>query len=421
MKRPRVVVVGAGFAGLQAAKRLGKRPVDLIVIDKRNHHLFQPLLYQVATAALNPADIASPIRRVLRRQANTEVILGEVEEVDLKGRAVKVDGEKLSYDYLVLAAGATSSYFGNERWEPDAPSLKTLSDALEVRHRILIAFENAESEDDERARQAWLTFAIIGGGPTGVELAGAIGEISRHTLAADFRWIDPRDARVILVEAKDRLLPTFGSGLGLKAQQRLEKLGVEVLINTSVVEIATNFVRIVSHDGVETQIEAKTSIWAAGIQASPLGKALGIETDRSGRVKVSQDLSIPGHPEVFVIGDLAVSIDDPLPAVAPVAMQQGRHVAGNIARNLRGLPSTPFAYREKGMLAAIGRASAVAELKHMTMSGWTAWILWLFVHIYYLIGFRNRVIVMLQWAWAYVTHERGARLITGEHRGRSGR
>jgi NADH dehydrogenase len=407
---PRVVVVGGGFAGLACARALRRAQVTVTLVDRKNHHLFQPLLYQVATAALNPADIAAPIRQVLRRQENAEVVLGEVSGLDLAGRRVLLaDGDALPYDALVLATGATHSYFGHEAWAPLAPGLKTLEDALEIRRRILVAFERAERERDEAARRAQLTFVVVGAGPTGVELAGAISEIARSALAGDFRRIAPESARVVLVEAAARVLPPYPPDLSEKARAQLERLGVEVRTGAPVTAIDAEGVTL----GAE-RIDARTVLWGAGVRANPLGAALGAPLDRAGRVLVAPDLSVPGHPEVFVAGDLASvqRAEGPVPGVAPAATQAGRHAAQNALRVLRGEPTVPFRYRDKGSLATIGRAAAVADLRGWRFSGLLAWLAWLLVHVYFLIGFRNRVAVILQWAWSYLTFKRGARLIT---------
>ena len=408
--RPRVLIVGAGFGGLTAARALAGAPARVTVVDRRNHHLFQPLLYQVATAALSPGDIAYPIRSVLRRQANTVVLLADVVSVDPAAREVVLADGHIGYDYLVLAAGARHSYFGHDDWEGAAPALKTLEDALEMRRRILFAFEKAEREPDAAKRRTLLTFVIVGGGPTGAELAGAIAEISRHVLASDFRAIDARQARVVLLEAGPRILPAFPEELSAKAAEALGRLGVEVRTARAVTAIRPGVVEI----GPE-RVEAETILWAAGVAASPLARTLGAPLDRAGRVLVQPDLTVPGHPEVFVIGDLAALSDragKPLPGVAPVAIQQGRHAARNIERALRGQELLAFRYRDKGNLAVLGRAAAVADLPRIRMSGFAAWVVWCFVHILYLIGFRNRFLVMFEWAWAYLTWQRGARLIT---------
>jgi NADH:quinone reductase (non-electrogenic) len=409
---PRVVIIGAGFGGLYAARALRRAPVDITVIDRRNHHLFQPLLYQVATAALSPGDIAYPIRAVLSRQKNTRVLLADVHAIDLKNRkAVLKDGE-VEYDYLIIATGASHSYFGHDEWEPSAPGLKTLEDALEIRRRILYAFERAERETDPERRKALLTFMVVGGGPTGLELAGAIAEISRQVLQHDFRAINPREARVILVEAGPRILSAFPPDLSAKAAASLEKLGAEVWTNSPVTSITPQRVVVANQE-----VPCATTLWAAGVQASPLARSLGIPLDKAGRVIVDPDLSIHGFPEVFVIGDLALftyQTGKPLPGVAPVAIQQGRHAARNILSSIRGKPRKTFHYFDKGMLATIGRAAAVADFGFLRISGFFAWLAYLFVHIFFLIGFRNRFVVMFEWAWAYFTFQRGARLITGD-------
>jgi NADH dehydrogenase len=409
-RKPRVIIVGAGFGGLQAAKKLAGKNVLITVIDRTNYHLFQPLLYQVATAALSPADIAAPVRSVLSKSKNVEVILAEVESVDVAAKKVKTTDSEFDYDYLILATGARHSYFGHNDWEKLAPGLKSLEDAIELRRRILMAFEYAEKTNGEAARKAAMTFVIIGGGPTGVEMAGAIAEISRHTLAKDFRHIDPSRARVILIEGESRLLSAFPEDLSQSAQKQLTHLGVDV--RTGV--LATNL----TEEGVQLGdefIPCRVKIWAAGNNASFIGKTLGASIDRVGRIVVNDDLSIPGHPEVQVIGDLAnfsYQTGEPLPGVSPVAIQQGRHAARNILAMIKGRESQRFHYWDKGSLATIGRNKAVADLKFMHLSGLPAWLAWLFVHIIFLVGFRNRLLVLFQWAWAYFTFDKGARLIT---------
>lgn len=405
----RVVVIGAGFGGLAAARSLGKLPVKLTVLDRRNYHLFQPLLYQVATAALNPSDIAAPIRNILRRQKNTTVLLGEVSRIDAAAGIVLVDGVRVPYDYLIVAAGTTDSYFGHGEWLPFAPGLKTVEDALEMRRRILVAFERAEWEKNATARRELLTFVIVGGGPTGVELAGALAEIARHALARDFRDIDPAQATVILLEAADRLLPAFPRDLSRKAADQLASLGVVVRVGTRVTKIEPEAVWL-----GDERIGARTALWAAGVAASPLARSLDAALDRQGRVRVLPDLTVPGHPEIFVIGDLAWLEENgkPVPGLAPAAMQEGRHAAANVLRAIEGKPLLPFHYVDKGTLATIGRAAAVADIRGWKISGFFAWIAWLGIHIFSLIGFRNRLLVMIEWAWAYVTWQRGARLIT---------
>ena len=408
---PAVVIVGGGFGGLQAAKVLADAPVSVTLVDRRNHHLFQPLLYQVATAALSPADIAHPIRAVLRGQPNAEVVLGDVASVDVAAKTVVLGEERLPYDYLILAAGASHAYFGHDEWAPLAPGLKTLEEALAIRRRILVAFEEAEREPDHARRAALMTFVVVGGGPTGVEMAGAIAEIARFSLARDFRHIDTRDARVMLIEAGDGLLSAFPERLSRHALHDLQRLGVDVRIGNPVTAIAPG--RVTVGDEV---IAAETVVWAAGVQASPLGRSLGVELDRAGRVPVNRDLSVPDHPDVFVIGDMASVADArgrPLPGVAQVAMQQGVWAADNIQRRIAGRATRSFRYRDLGNMATIGRNSAVADLRGLRLTGFAAWLAWAVVHILNLIGFRNRVLVALQWLWSYLTFSRGARLITG--------
>ena len=409
-KIPRVVIIGAGFGGLEAAKKLSGQAVQVTVVDRTNYHLFQPLLYQVATAALSPADIAAPVRAILSKCENMKVILAEVQSIDVNARKVKmVDGE-LDYDYLILATGARHSYFGHPEWEKLAPGLKSLEDAVEIRRRILMAFEYAEKISDEAARKAAMTFVIIGGGPTGVEMAGAITEIARYTLAKDFRHIDPSQARVILVESEPRVLAAFPEDLQISAMRQLIDLGVEVRVGI----YATNL----SEQGLQVGdefIPCRVKIWAAGNNASFVGSLLGAAIDRVGRVLVNNDLTIPGHPEVQVIGDLANfshQTGQPLPGVSPVAMQQGRHAARNILAMFDGRRPQRFWYWDKGSMATIGRNKAVADLKLLHLSGLPAWLAWLFVHIIFLVGFRNRLIVLFQWAWAYFSFNKGARLIT---------
>ena len=417
-KKPRVIIIGAGFGGLEAAKKLACKDVRLTIIDRTNYHLFQPLLYQVATAALSPADIAAPIRAILSRCRNVEVVLAEVESVDVETRQVKTPDRIFGYDFLILATGARHSYFGHEEWERLAPGLKSLEDAVELRRRILLAFEFAEKTTDEAARQAAMTFVVIGGGPTGVEMAGAIAEISRYTLSKDFRHIDPSKARVILIEGASRLLAAYPPDLSDSARKQLISLGVDVRTNARVTEISESGVR-----WNDEFIPCRVKIWAAGNTASFVGKTLIAPVDRVGRVIVNDDLTIPGHPEVQVIGDLANfshQTGEPLPGVSPVAMQQGRHAASNILRSIRGEKLKPFRYLDKGSMATIGRNKAVADLKFFHLSGLPAWLAWLFVHIIFLVGFRNRILVLIQWAWAYLSFDKGARLITrnfqSEHR-----
>src|SRR6266850_2473345 len=408
---PRVVIVGGGFGGLYAARGLRRAPARVALVDRRNHHVFQPLLYQVATAALNPSDIAVPIRRILRRQTNAEVILGEARAVDVTARKVILADGEVPYDYLIVATGATHSYFGRDDWAQVAPGLKTIENALDIRRRILLAFEAAERESDPARRAAWLTFVIVGGGPTGVELAGAVADIARLILRQDFRHIDPRSSRVFLVEAGARVLPSFDPVLAQRTAGSLRRLGVEVLTGAPVTAIDATGVSI-----GDRRIEARVVLWAAGVAASPLARSLGVPLDRAGRVPVTPDLTLPGHPEVFVIGDLAALQQDgrPVPGVAPAAKQMGQQTARNILRRLRGLPSRPFRYRDAGSLATIGRAAAVADFGRVKLWGLPAWLAWLVIHIYFLIGFRNRLLVILQWAWLYLRYESGARLITGD-------
>src|SRR5213595_1672676 len=416
--KPHVVIVGAGFGGLEAAKLLIKEPVRMTVIDRTNHHLFQPLLYQIATAALSPADIAAPIRGILGRCKNTEVILGEVKSVNVEARTVNTGEREIGYDYLILATGARHSYFGHDEWEKLAPGLKSLEDAIELRRRILLAFEYAEKITDEAARRAALNFVIIGGGPTGVEMAGAIAEISRYTLAKDFRHINPSEARVILIEGDQRLLAAYPKDLSESARKQLTDLGVEVRTSAR----ATNITEAGVQVGDEF-IPCRVKIWAAGNNASFVGKTLGAPADRVGRVIVNDDLTIPERPEVQVIGDLANfthQTGQPLPGISPVAMQQGRHAARNVLAMIQGDKPRPFHYFDKGSMATIGRNKAVADLKFFHLSGLPAWLAWLFVHIIFLVGFRNRLLVLFQWAWAYLSFDKGARLITrnfqSEHR-----
>lgn len=409
-----VVIVGGGFGGLQAAKALARLPVQITLIDRRNHHTFQPLLYQVATAGLSPAEIAAPIREILARHANVEVLLGEALGFDLERRMVKVHGFEIPYDYLVVAAGATHAYFGHDEWEPLAPGLKTLEDALEMRRRVLLAYELAEREAALTGHHRPLSFVVVGAGPTGVELAGTLAEIARKSLADNFRNIDPASTRILLVEAGPDVLSAYPPDLRRSAVEQLQHLGVEVRTNTAVTDVRDGEVRI-GNDAVP----AAVVLWAAGVSASPLGRALGAPVDRAGRVLVEPDLSIPGHREVFVIGDLASlkhADGKLLPGVAPVAMQQGRYVARQIAADLAGNARADFCYVDKGSLATIGRAAAIAQFGKLHISGFIAWLSWLFIHIFFLIGFRNRILVMFQWAWSYLTYARSARLITGESR-----
>jgi len=409
--RPRVVVVGAGFGGLTAAQRLAHLPVQITVVDRKNHHTFQPLLYQVATAGLSPGEIAAPIRWILRAHSNIEVLLEEVQDFNLKARTVITNEQVLGYDYLVIASGASHAYFGHPEWERLAPGLKSIEDALEIRRRVLLAFELAERQVAAGVPDFPLTFVVVGGGPTGTELAGTLAEISRHVLANEFRSIDPARTKIILLEGGPRVLPAYSEELSKKGQEQLERLGVEVRTSNMVTGIGPGVVWVGN-----TRITAQVVLWAAGVAASPLGSKLDAPIDRAGRVHVQPDLSLPNHPEVFVIGDLAALEDEHgkmLPGVAPVALQQGAWVAKTIARDLEHQPRRIFHYHDKGSLATIGRAAGVAQFPKFSLSGYFAWLAWLFIHIFFLIGFRNRVIVMIQWAWSYLTYERGARLITG--------
>jgi len=412
--KPRVVIVGAGFGGLNAAQSLAKAPVQVTVIDRKNHHTFQPLLYQVATAGLSPGEIAAPIRSILRAHDNVEVLLAEATGFDLERRVVETAESNIPYDYLILAAGASHAYFGHEEWEPFAPGLKTIEDALEIRRRVLLAFELAERQSAAGKSDLPLNFVIVGAGPTGVELAGTLSEICHHALTHEFRAIDPARAHILLIEGGPRVLAAYSGDLSRSAQEQLQRLGVEVRTSTMVTQVEAGAVCTGN-----THLEAAVILWAAGVAASPLGKKLGVPVDRAGRVLVQPDLSIPQHPEVFVIGDLAAAKDQHgkmLAGVAPVAIQEGRFVAKLIRRELKAAKadSRPaFHYWDKGSLATIGRAAAVAEFGKIHISGFLAWLSWLFVHILFLIGFRNRLLVFIQWAWSYVTYERGARLITG--------
>ena len=418
--RPRVVIVGGGFGGLQAAKVLRRAPADVVVVDRRNHHLFQPLLYQVATAGLSGPDIARPIRTVLRKSANTTVLLGEVVEIRLdERRLVLADGHALGYDYLILAAGLATSYFGHDEWARHAPGLKSLSDALEIRRRMLLAFEAAERDPDPERRRPWQTFVVVGAGPTGVELAGALREIAVRTMVRDFRRTNPRETRVILVEGASRVLPTFPEDLSARALRMLEARGIEVRLGSLITHVDERGVRI-----GEERIEARTVLWAAGVRAVDLTASLAVPRTRDGRVLVQPDLTLPGHPEVQVVGDLAALRRDGAPAdapgggpdawipgMAPAAIQEGRHAARNVLRALEGQPLARFEYRDKGLLATIGRAQAVARIGRLSFGGTFAWLLWLAVHIAWLIGFRNRLVVLIDWAWAYLTYQRNARIV----------
>jgi NADH dehydrogenase len=407
---PRVVILGGGFAGLYAARSLRGAPVEVTLLDRKNHHLFQPMLYQVATAALNPADIAAPIRSILSTQENCRVLLAEARRVDRKKNVVETEGAPIPFDYLILATGASHSYFGHDGWSGNAPGLKTIEDALEIRRRVFVAYENAERETDAEKRRAFMTFVVIGAGPTGVEMAGALAEISRRTLARDFRTIDPKSARIILVEGLGRVLPPFPEDLSSAARAQLERLGVEVWTGTRVTGIDEGGVSL----GAD-RVGARTVIWAAGVQGSGLATTLGTELDRAGKVRVNPDLSVPGAPHIFVAGDLAFLEQDgaPVPGVCPAAMQEGRHAARNILAQAGGGVTKPFRYVDKGSFAVIGRGAAVGDMFGWKISGRIAWLAWLAIHIAFLIGFRNRVAVLIGWAYSYLTHRRGARLITG--------
>jgi NADH dehydrogenase len=428
-KRPQVLIIGCGFGGLEAARALRGAAADVTLVDKANHHLFQPLLYQVATAGLSAPAIAAPVRFLFRNQPNVTTLLGEVVEIDASQRSARLkDGTLLAYDHLIVAAGATHSYFGRDEWEAHAPGLKTLDDAFEIRRRILLAFEAAEKEDDATRRNAWLTFVVIGAGPTGVEMAGTMAEIAKHTLPGEFRRIDPSRARILLVEGGPRVLQAMPAPLSASAQRQLESLGVEVRTGARVVAIDSEGLEVAQAEGGNARIASKCVVWAAGVAASPLGRQLaaaaGTETDRAGRVAVAPDLSLPGHPEISVIGDLASAQShapgrEPkaVPGVSPGAKQMGRTAAGNILRRLRGVEPLPFRYRDYGNLATIGRNSAVVDLASpigpIRFSGFFAWLFWLFAHIYFLIGFRNRLVVLLDWASAYWSSQRYARVLTG--------
>jgi NADH:ubiquinone reductase (H+-translocating) len=407
---PRVVIIGAGFGGLSAVRRLAKAPFQVTLVDRHNYHLFQPLLYQVATAGLSPADIASPIRAILRRQRNASVVLAKVSAIDTRRKEVIAEGRRIPYDYLVIATGAEHAYFGHD-WAPYAPGLKTIDDATYLRRRILLAFERAEIESDPDERRRLLNFVVVGGGPTGVETAGAIAELAKRALAADFRSIDPRCARIILLEAGERLLAPFDPALSEAARRSLEQLGVEVRLGAAVTDCDCSGLSI-----GDERLETRTIMWAAGVKASPAAEWLGAARDRAGRVKVAVDLSVPGHPDIFVIGDAAAAAGadgKPLPGIAPVAKQQGRYVANLLIAHAAGKISSPFRYRDFGAMATIGRKRAVAQIGTFKASGLAAWLLWSLAHIYFLIGFRNRFAVAMNWCWNYVTFQRGTRLITG--------
>lgn len=411
-KRPRVVIVGGGFGGLHAARALAKAPVDVVLVDRRNHHLFQPLLYQVATAGLSPADIAEPIRRILRKQKNVTVLLADATGVDVPGRRLLLADGDLSYDHLILACGATHSWFGHDSWAKHAMGLKTLEDALSIRRQALLAYEKAERETDPAKREALLTFVVVGGGPTGVEMAGALAEIAKQSLAKDFRNIDPSSAKVYLVEAGPRLLTAYAPELSERAGQSLARIGVTVRLNTRVQNITEG--ELTLSDG---PLKASTIIWAAGVQGAPIARTLGVPLDNAGRVKVNQDCTIPEHPEVYVIGDMASLTDTKgvvVPGVCQGAMQAGRVSALNILRTLKGEPRQPMTYKDLGMMATIGRKHAIVQLPWLKLSGFFAWLMWAFLHIALLIGFDNRLVVMIEWMWSWFTFDRGARLITHE-------
>ncbi len=409
--RPRVVILGAGFGGLAAATALANSPFDVTLVDQHNYHLFQPLLYQVATAGLSPADIASPIRAIMRDARNVNVVLAKVSGIDAGRREVLAEGRHIAFDHLIVATGAQHAYFGHDEWATSAPGLKTIDDATYLRRRILLAFEKAEAEADPAERARLLNFVVVGGGPTGVEMAGAIAELAKRALARDFRSIDPREARIVLVEAAPRLLTPFDPSLSEAARLSLEQLGVEVRLGAGVTRCDPCGVRL----GPET-IEARTIVWGAGVMASPAGRWLGVETDRAGRVKVGPDLTVPGNPNIFVIGDVACAVGadgKPLPGVAPVAKQQGQYVAAVLKARRDGKALPPFRYRDFGAMATIGRKRAVAQIGAVKLAGFPAWLLWSLAHIYFLIGFRNRLAVVLSWGWSYITFQRGTRLITG--------
>ncbi len=409
--KPKIVIIGAGFGGLEAARALRKADADITVIDRHNHHTFQPLLYQVATAVISPADIAWPVRSILRRQQNAGVMLGTIRSIDTEARIVRADTVALPYDYLVLATGVTHSYFGHDDWQNAAPGLKTLTDATKIRSRVLLSFERAELATDEADRKRLLTFVIVGGGPTGVEMAGAIAEIARQTLRFDFRHIDPRAARILLIEAGPRILPTFPEDLSAYAEKSLRKMGVEVMTSTMVTDVR--------RDGVslgEKKIESEAVVWAAGVKASAAAEWIHAEADRAGRIKVNADLSVPGHPEIFAVGDTA-TLATPIPGIAPAAKQMGKYVGRLIASRIaQASPPAPFVYRHAGDLATIGRKSAVVKLNKLKLTGFIGWLFWSVAHIYFLIGIRNRLMVAMTWLWSYVTYQRGARLITRDDR-----
>jgi NADH dehydrogenase len=416
---PRIVIIGGGFGGLNAARALRRAAVQITLVDRRNFHLFQPLLYQVATGGLSPANIAAPLRAIVARQPNCDVLLGDVKSFDVDNRIVQLEGGEISYDTLIVAAGARHSYFGHPEWERFAPGLKTIEDATEIRRRMLMAFESAERAAEIEGRHNLLIFVVVGGGPTGVEMAGTMAEIARHTLRREFRHIDPSDSQIILVEAGDRVLAAYPPDLSAKAQQSLEQLGVVVRLNTMVTGVAADHV-LLKFAGSEERLATSAVVWAAGVEASPLAKSLadatGAKLDRAGRISVKPDLTLPGHPEVFVLGDMASYVhngEGPLPGVAPVAIQQGRYIARLIRASLRGRPLPSFHYRNLGSMATIGRSAAVADFGKVHFSGFIAWMTWLVVHLLNLVGFRNRLLVLVQWGWNYFTFDRSARLITG--------
>ncbi|WP_050468367.1 NAD(P)/FAD-dependent oxidoreductase [Herbaspirillum chlorophenolicum] len=417
---PHVVIIGCGFGGLAAARELAGADVRITMIDRSNHHLFQPLLYQVATAGLSAPAISAPIRNILSGQRNVTTLMADVTSIDVNGKSVSLeDGTRIDYDYLIVAAGSTHSYFGRDEWAGLAPGLKTLEDAFDIRRRILMAFEYAERETDERRRQEWLTFTVIGGGATGVEMAGTLVEIARHTLRGEFRNIDPHSARVVLIEGSDRILGAYPPDLSEKAREQLQKLGVDVRTGSRVVHIDEQCVRYANFGGEQT-LASRTVIWSAGVAASPLGKSLGVELDRAGRVPVSPELNIAGRDDVYVIGDLAAAQSDgkPVPGVSPAAKQMGRVAARNIQNRIANRPLQAFKYQDYGSLATIGRKAAIAMVGKFKFSGFPAWLFWLFVHVYFLIGFRNRVMVMSDWAWAYLTFKRSARVISSTMHGK---
>jgi NADH dehydrogenase len=410
--KPKVVIIGAGFGGLEAARALRKADADITVIDRHNHHTFQPLLYQVATAVISPADIAWPVRSILRKQQNVSVMLGAIRSIDTKARIVRADTAELPYDYLVIATGVTHSYFGHDDWQNAAPGLKTLTDATRIRSRILLSFERAELARNEADRKRLLTFVIVGGGPTGVEMAGAIAEIARQTLRFDFRHIDPRAARILLIEAGPRILPAFPEELSVYAEKSLRNMGVEVMTSTMVTDVKRDHVML-----GDRRIESEAIVWAAGVKASDAAKWLNAEADRAGRIKVGDDLSVPGHPEIFAVGDTA-TLESPIPGIAPAAKQMGKYAGRLIAARIAGnaAPPAAFVYKHAGDLATIGRKSAVVKLNKLKLTGFTGWLFWSVAHIYFLIGIRNRLMVAMTWLWSYVTYQRGARLITRDDR-----